>query len=81
MKFFILANLLPNLIPNFIKKIEFELNFKVLELEFELEPCDIAPQPPKIILLQQQDYSRLSCQKVRCPMLPIFQSETGCCHN
>ena len=26
-----------NLIPNFIKKIEFESNFKV----FELEPCDI----------------------------------------
>ena len=41
MKFFILANLMPNLIPNFIKKIEFESNFKVVELEFELEPCDI----------------------------------------
>ena len=33
---------MPNLIPNFIKKIEFESNFKVVELEFELEPCDIA---------------------------------------
>ena len=32
---------MPNLIPNFIKKIEFESNFKVVELEFELEPCDI----------------------------------------
>ena len=29
---------MPNLIPNFIKKIEFESNFKVIELE----PCDIA---------------------------------------
>ena len=28
---------MPNLIPNFIKKIEFESNFKVVELE----PCDI----------------------------------------
>ena len=37
MEFFILANLMPNLIPNFIKKIEFESNFKVVELE----PCDI----------------------------------------
>ena len=42
MKFFILANLMLNLIPNFIKKIEFKSNFKVVELEFELEPCDIA---------------------------------------
>ena len=41
MKIFILANLMPNLIPNFIKKIEFESNFKVVELKFELEPCDI----------------------------------------
>ena len=39
--FFILVNLMPNLIPNFIKKIEFESNFKVVELEFKLEPCDI----------------------------------------
>ena len=31
-----------NLIPNFIKKIEFEPNFKVIELGFEPEPCDIA---------------------------------------
>ena len=30
-----------NLISNFIKKIEFEPNFKVVELEFEPEPCDI----------------------------------------
>ena len=33
---------MPNLIPNFIKKIEFESNFKVIELEFEPKPCDIA---------------------------------------
>ena len=46
MKFFILANLMPNLIPNFIKKIEFKSNFKVVELEFELEPCDIGYHPP-----------------------------------
>ena len=32
---------MPNLILNFIKKIEFELNFKVAELEFEPKPCDI----------------------------------------
>ena len=32
-----------NLISNFIKKIEFEPNFKVVELEFEPEPCDIDP--------------------------------------
>ena len=30
-----------NLISNFIKKIEFEPNFKVVELEFEPKPCDI----------------------------------------
>ena len=36
---------MPNLIPNFIKKIEFESNFKVVELE----PCDIG----HIIILWQ----------------------------
>ena len=40
---------MPNLIPNFIKKIEFESNFKVVELEFELEPCDIGYHDPFIL--------------------------------
>ena len=30
-----------NLISNLIKKIEFETNFKVVEFEFEPNPCDI----------------------------------------
>ena len=35
------TNLMPNLISNFIKKFEYEPNFKVVEFEFEPEPCDI----------------------------------------
>ena len=32
---------MPNLISNLIKNFEFEPNFKVVEFEFEPEPCDI----------------------------------------
>ena len=40
---------MPNLIPNLIKKTEFEPNFKVVEFEFEPEPCDIGSNYKKMM--------------------------------